>query len=110
MRPPRRRRRRPRMRRPPRAPRTSRPTSLPPSVWREAATPTGTTEPLDAAQRAAKLNVPIYTIALGTPNGTVTVPDQFGQMHTLEVPPDTETLQQIAKTTGGKSFDAPTAE
>jgi len=70
----------------------------------------GQTEPLDAAARAKTLGVPIYTIALGTPNGTVSVRDQFGQLQTLDVPPDTETLQQIATTTGGKSFDAPTAE
>ncbi len=76
----------------------------------DGANSTGATEPLTAADRAAKLNVPIYTIALGTPDGTVTVPDQFGQMVTLDVPPDTQTLQQIAETTGAKSFDAPTAE
>ena len=70
----------------------------------------GATEPLDAADRAATLGVPIYTIALGTPDGTVEVRDQFGQPHTLEVPPDKETLQKIADTTGGKAFDAPTAE
>ena len=70
----------------------------------------GQTEPLDAAARAKTLGVPIYTIALGTPNGTVDVRDDQGQMHTLDVPPDTETLQQIASTTGGQSFTAPTAE
>jgi Ca-activated chloride channel family protein len=31
-------------------------------------------------------------------------------MVTLPVPPDKQTLQQIADTTGGKAFDAPTAE
>ncbi len=76
----------------------------------DGANSTGATQPLDAAARAAKLGVPIYTIALGTPDGTVEIRDQFGQMHTLEVPPDKETLQQIADTTGGKAFDAPTAE
>jgi Ca-activated chloride channel family protein len=70
----------------------------------------GASEPLAAADRAAKLGVPIYTIALGTPNGTVEVRDQFGQAHTLEVPPDRETLEKIADTTGAKAFDAPTAE
>ena len=29
---------------------------------------------------------------------------------TLDVPPDTETLEQIAEITGGQAFDAPTAE
>jgi Ca-activated chloride channel family protein len=70
----------------------------------------GQTEPLDAAARAKTLGVPIYTIALGTPSGTVQVRDDFGQMHTLDVPPDTETLTKIASTTGGTSFTAPTAE
>jgi Ca-activated chloride channel family protein len=70
----------------------------------------GEADPLDAAKRAASMGVPVYTIGLGTPSGTIQVRDEFGQMHTVEVPPDTETLQQIADTTGGKAFDAPTAE
>ena len=53
--------------------------------------------------------MPIYTIALGTPEGTVDVNDEFGQPVTLDVPPDTETLEQIAEITGGQSFDAPSA-
>jgi Ca-activated chloride channel family protein len=69
----------------------------------------GQAQPLDAAQRAKTLGVPIYTIALGTPDGTVDVQDDFGQTVTLDVPPDTETLQQIASITGGQAFDAPTA-
>jgi Ca-activated chloride channel homolog len=40
----------------------------------------------------------------------VTVPDNLGQLHTLNVPPDTETLAAIAETTGGHAFTAPTAE
>jgi Ca-activated chloride channel family protein len=70
----------------------------------------GTAEPLEAAERAAGLGVPIYTIALGTADGRVTVQDQFGQPVTLDVPPDTETLAQIAEITGASAFDAPTAE
>jgi Ca-activated chloride channel family protein len=76
----------------------------------DGANSTGSTEPLDAAKEAAAEGMPIYTIALGTPDGTVDVQDQFGQVHQLEVPPDTETLQQVAQMTGGKYFDAPTAE
>ena len=56
------------------------------------------------------LGVPIYTIALGTPQGQITVNDQFGQPVTLDVPPDTETLKQIADTTGAQAFDAPSAD
>jgi Ca-activated chloride channel homolog len=70
----------------------------------------GETEPLDAAKRAATLGVPVYTIALGTPSGSIQVRDEFGQLVTVDVPPDKETLQQIADTTGGKAFDAPTAQ
>jgi len=70
----------------------------------------GETEPLDAADRAAKLNVPVYTIALGTPNGTIQVRDDNGQLVTLDVPPDTETLAQIAEVTGATAFDAATAQ
>lgn len=70
----------------------------------------GDAEPLDAAERAADLGVPVYTIALGTASGEVTVEDQFGQPVTLAVPPDRETLAQIAEITEATAFDAPTAE
>jgi Ca-activated chloride channel homolog len=70
----------------------------------------GQAQPLDAAQRAATLGVPVYTIALGTPTGQVQVRDDNGQLQTLDVPPDTETLAQIAEITGATAFDAPTAQ
>jgi len=70
----------------------------------------GEAEPLDAAERAAALGVPIYTIALGTAAGQVQVEDEFGQMVTLDVPPDTATLAQIAEVTSATAFDAPTAD
>jgi Ca-activated chloride channel homolog len=71
----------------------------------------GRAQPLEAAQRAATLGVPIYTIALGTPTGRVTVNDpRTGQAVTLDVPPDTETLAQIAEITNATAFDAPTAQ
>jgi Ca-activated chloride channel homolog len=75
----------------------------------DGANSTGSTEPLPAAELAAAVNVPIYTIALGTADGVVTVQDELGQPHTLNVPPDTETLAAIAETTGGRAFEAPTA-
>ena len=71
---------------------------------------TGDIEPDAAAQQAAAAGVPIYTISLGTADGQVTVPDQNGQMHTLQVPPDAQTLTSIAQTTGGKAFQAPTSQ
>ncbi|HET7472928.1 MAG TPA: VWA domain-containing protein [Candidatus Limnocylindrales bacterium] len=75
----------------------------------DGANSTGELEPLPAAEEAAALGVPIYTIALGTSDGVVTVPDEMGVLHTVNVPPDTETLAAIAETTGGRSFEAPTA-
>ncbi len=53
------------------------------------------------AAEAKRLRVPIYTVALGTPDGTITLRGQ-----TLEVPPDTEALQRIAVESGGQAFRA----
>ena len=55
-------------------------------------------------QNAKNLNVPIYTVALGTQNATVQVADPVGGYRTVQVPPDRETLKRIATTTGGKFF------
>jgi Ca-activated chloride channel homolog len=38
------------------------------------------------------------------------VPDDQGQLRTVNVPPDTETLAAIAEATGGRAFEAPTAK
>jgi Ca-activated chloride channel homolog len=70
----------------------------------------GEADPIQAADRAATLGVPIYTIALGTTNGQIDVRNDRGQLVTVDVTPDTETLKQIAETTGAKAFNAPTAE
>jgi Ca-activated chloride channel family protein len=67
-------------------------------------------DPLSAAQRAKDAGVPVYTVALGTDEGSVEVTDEFGQTHVVPVPPDKETLQTIAETTGGKTYEAPTEE
>ena len=76
----------------------------------DGANSTGTLEPIDAAEQAAEAGVPVYTIALGTQDGVVTVPDQLGNMRQLNVPPDTETLAEIAEITGARFFEAPTAD
>jgi Ca-activated chloride channel family protein len=52
----------------------------------------------------------VYTIALGTANGVVEVQDDQGNPHILNVPPDIDTLAAIAETTGGRFFEAPTAQ
>jgi len=79
-------------------------------VLSDGANSTGTLEPIEAAQRAADLGVPIYTIALGTNDGTVDVPNPLGMLESMPVPPDPETLATIAEMTGGRFFEAPTAE
>jgi Ca-activated chloride channel family protein len=76
----------------------------------DGANSTGFADPLEAADRAAELKIPIYTIALGTPFGEVEVTDRLGRRVVVQVPPDTETLQEIARRTGAGAFDAPTAE
>ena len=75
----------------------------------DGANSTGSTDPLDAANRASTLGVPIYTIALGTPTGQVQVQNDQGQLVTVDVPPDRATLANIAEVTGGTAFDAPTS-
>jgi Ca-activated chloride channel homolog len=65
----------------------------------------GVLEPLDGAARARELGIPVYTIALGTDEGIV----DFG-FRQIPVPPDRETLRQIAQETNGRYFDAPTAD
>ncbi|HKE98365.1 MAG TPA: VWA domain-containing protein [Actinomycetes bacterium] len=63
-------------------------------------------DPLDNAEAARKLRIPVYTIALGTPEGALT---QFGGRR-IPVPPDEATLQLIAQRTGGRFFKAPSDE
>ena len=79
-------------------------------VLSDGANSTGELTPEQAAQQAADAGVPVYTIALGTQDGTVQVPNDFGFLETVNVPPDPETLATVAEMTGGRSFQAPTAD
>jgi Ca-activated chloride channel homolog len=69
---------------------------------------TGTIDPVSAAQAARKLHIPIYTVALGTQEGTITVPRPGGQggTETRRVPPDPQSLAEVAKASGGKTYTA----
>jgi Ca-activated chloride channel family protein len=58
------------------------------------------------AQASGKLGVPIYTVALGTPDGVVIGP--FGEE--IPVPPDPESLRREAKESGGEFFAVEDAE
>jgi len=64
----------------------------------------GRTTPQAAAQRARTLHVPVYTVVLGTQNGVVEETLTGGFRATIRVPPNPQTLRQIARTTGGESF------
>ena len=65
----------------------------------------GFLEPHEGAALAQEAGVPVYTISLGTPEGTVT--GNFGGFQeTIPVPPDPVTMAEIAETTGGKFFAA----
>ena len=69
-----------------------------------------TLDPEEAARTAADAGVPVYTVALGTDEGEVEQRDGFGNTVTIPVPPDRDTLREIAETTGGEFFDAPSEE
>jgi len=75
-------------------------------VLSDGANTTGDYEPLEAAQKAVEAKVPVYTVALGTDEGTVQGPDGYGGMRTIRVPPDRTTLAEVAEQTGGTFFEA----
>jgi Ca-activated chloride channel family protein len=101
------------------APRTPPPTTIPdlskqpPTVillLSDGSNTQGRTQPLDAARHARQLNVPVFTISLGTDTGMVDVPDEStGQLRRIPVPPDKFTLRRVAEATGGRFFTAPTS-
>lgn len=66
-----------------------------------------TLDPLEAARTAQGDGVKVHTVALGTDQGTVTIDDGLGGQEVVPVPPDRETLSQIAQITGGTFADAP---
>ena len=77
----------------------------------------GVLQPLEGAALAKKAGFPVYTIALGTPEGVIDrgqfgfgfLPGQ-GADQVIPVPPDPVTLRAIAKTTGGEFSEARTAD
>jgi Ca-activated chloride channel family protein len=68
-------------------------------------------DPLEAAREARRAKIPVYTVALGTPEGTIEVPRPGGQSGTevRRVPPDPDKLAQIARASGGQAFTADNA-
>ena len=76
----------------------------------------GILQPLEGAELAREACIPVFTVALGTPGGTIErggfgfgpTPGQPGER--IPVPPDPETLRMIAETTGGEFTEARTAD
>jgi Ca-activated chloride channel homolog len=58
------------------------------------------------AQQAARKGIPVYTVALGTPNGTLNVQTALGNVVQVPVPPDPQLMQQIATASKGREFTA----
>ena len=78
----------------------------------------GDLEPLAGADLAKEAGIPVYTVALGTPGGTLDFgggggypgsPPPFGGRR-VPVPPDPDTLRAIADRTGGEFFAAQSAK
>jgi Ca-activated chloride channel homolog len=66
-------------------------------------------DPITAAQQAASAHIPIYTVELGTPNGTVKE-KRGNQTVTVPVPPDPAQLAEIARVSHGQAFTATDAK
>ena len=67
----------------------------------------GVLQPLQAARRAQRARIPVYTVALGTEEGVVEVPRADGLNERVTVPPDPATLREIASLTHGRFYAAP---
>jgi Ca-activated chloride channel family protein len=65
-------------------------------------------DPVTVARQAGHDRIPIYTVALGTANGTLSNPDPFG--NAIAVPPDPQLMQQIARVSGARAFNAQSAD
>jgi Ca-activated chloride channel family protein len=70
----------------------------------------GRIKPDEAAAQAKKLGIPIYTVLVGTAEGVVEEQLTGGFRRIIRVPPNPETLQQVARGSGGEFFAAPDAE
>jgi Ca-activated chloride channel family protein len=65
-------------------------------------------DPVTLARQAGHERIPIYTVALGTPNGTLANPDPLAPP--IAVPPDPQLMQAIATASGARAFNAQTAD
>jgi Ca-activated chloride channel family protein len=66
----------------------------------------GRVTPIQAARGAREAGVPIFTVALGTPNGIVQRRLTGGFTERIRVPPDPGSLRRVAAASGGEFFTA----
>ncbi len=76
----------------------------------DGANTTGVAQPMEAAARARELGIPIFTVALGTPDGVVDAEVRGGGTRRVRVPPDEATLKDIANETGAEFYAALSSE
>jgi Ca-activated chloride channel homolog len=67
-------------------------------------------DPIGVAREAARLRIPIYTVAFGTDGGTIEVRRPNGGTTTRSVPPDREAMRRIATISGARTFAADAGE
>lgn len=70
----------------------------------------GRTQALAAARRARSLRTPVYTVVLGTPNGTIERALVGGFREITRVPANPQALRAVAQASGGRFFEASDAE
>jgi Ca-activated chloride channel homolog len=63
-------------------------------------------DPIGVAERARSLRIPVYTVSIGTPGGRLEHTRSDGSTYSTPVPPDTTTLQEIARETRGRFYEA----
>jgi Ca-activated chloride channel family protein len=66
----------------------------------------GLLDPEEAAARAKKLGVPVYTVLVGTPEGVVEEALPGGYRRIIQVPTNPAILSQVAEVSGGEFFTA----
>ncbi|HEY1568850.1 MAG TPA: VWA domain-containing protein [Solirubrobacteraceae bacterium] len=63
------------------------------------------TGPVEVARQAKAAHIAVYTISLGTPNGTIPI-KKNGQTTSAPVPVSSQELAEIAQASGGKAYTA----
>jgi Ca-activated chloride channel family protein len=67
-------------------------------------------DPITVATQAKQAGIRVYTVALGTQGGMLDTKDAQGNPKREPVPPDTATLQDIARDTGGRFYNVSDAQ